>query len=368
MKLVLRPVKRVAPTFYRLRTFATCIIKISNMKRLYSLAMAAAICAATLMTGCGKNGQADETPMTDTGIDTVKTKLGNTLALYPMPLTVVGTEVNGRVNWILIGHTGIIGHDRILVSMRSSHYSNQGIRKQRKLSLNLVSRQILPLADYAGSVSGQMTDKSKLFRFHYGSFGTPVIDQAPVSMECRVEDIYETDGFDNFVCSIVNTYADPDMLGADGKLDYTRLKPVLFEFPTYQYIASGEVLGKPLKLETEPSMCAKMTMQPDGYISIAEIDVYPQYRDEYIQLVTECGITSLRTEPGVLTMYSMASKDDPCHFTILETYASEAAAKAHGESEQFKKYKTGTLHMVKKLTMKRQEALTDVNTIVNFVK
>ena len=34
-----------------------------------------------------------------------------------------------------------------------------------------------------------------------------MIVQAPVVMECSVEDIYETKGFDNFICTIDNTYA-----------------------------------------------------------------------------------------------------------------------------------------------------------------
>lgn len=46
-----------------------------------------------------------------------KKNIGNLLALYPKPLTVVGAEVEGKVNWLVVGHTGIIGHDRILVSM-----------------------------------------------------------------------------------------------------------------------------------------------------------------------------------------------------------------------------------------------------------
>lgn len=68
-------------------------------------------------------------------------------------------------------------------------------------------------------------------------------------MECDVVDIYETEGFDNFICSIANTYAAPEVLGQDGKLDYTRLKPVLFEFPTYSYLATGEIIGKCLNLD-----------------------------------------------------------------------------------------------------------------------
>ncbi len=55
------------------------------------------------------------------------------------------------------------GHDRILVSMSKNHYTNQGIRESKKLSVNLVSREMLPKADYVGSVSGASVDKSEGF-------------------------------------------------------------------------------------------------------------------------------------------------------------------------------------------------------------
>ena len=166
-----------------------------------------------------------------------KKNLGKLLALYPKPMTVVGTKVEGKVNWVVVGHTGVIGHDRILVSMSKQHYSNQGIKQSKKLSINLVSREMLPKADYVGSVSGETVDKSSVFAYHIGENGTPVIDVSPLTMECNVVDIYETEGFDNFICTVVNTYATPDVLDHNGKLDYARLKPVLFEFPTYSYLA-----------------------------------------------------------------------------------------------------------------------------------
>ena len=34
------------------------------------------------------------------------------------------------------------------------------------------------------------------------------------------------------------------MLTAEGKIDYRTLKPVLFEFPTYEYLKTGDVIGK----------------------------------------------------------------------------------------------------------------------------
>ena len=155
-----------------------------------------------------------------------KINIGKLLAIYPKPMTVVGAEVKGKVNWLVVGHTGIIGHDHILVSMSNKHYTNQGIKKSKKLSINLVDRAMLPKADYVGSVSGASVDKSHIFEYHIGENGTPVIDASPLTMECNVVDIYETNGFDNFICSVINAYAAPSVLDNDGKLDYTRLKPV----------------------------------------------------------------------------------------------------------------------------------------------
>lgn len=313
------------------------------------------------MITASAQGQQNETNMD-------KKNIGSLLALYPKPLTVVGAVVGGKVNWLIVGHTGIIGHDRILVSMSKSHYTNQGIRESKKLSINLVSREMLPKADYVGSVSGASVDKSQVFAYHWGKDGTPVIDASPLTMECNVVDIFETDGFDNFICSVTNTYAALDVLDNDGKLDYTKLKPVLFEFPTYSYLATGEVIGKCLNLDKQPGMCAKQPMSADGIVRMSKIEVYPQFLDEYMEYAVEVGEISLRTEPGVLTMYAVSEKENPCMVTILETYANREAYEKHIASEHFQKYKQGTLHMVKSLVLSDQTPLNPANRINNFIQ
>lgn len=297
-----------------------------------------------------------------------KTNIGNVLALYPKPLTVVGTEAEGKVNWLVVGHTGIIGHDRILLSMSKQHYTNRGIRKSKKLSISLVSRDMLPKADYVGSVSGASVDKSQVFDYHLGENGSPVIDESPLTMECSVVDYFETDGFDNFICTVVNTYASPDVLDNNNQLDYSRLKPVLFEFPTYSYLATGEVIGKCLNLDNQSGMCAKLPMSADGIVRLSKIEVYPEYLQEYLEYAAEVGEVSLRTEAGVLTMYAVCEKGNPCKVTILETYANKEAYESHIASAHFQKYKKGTLHMVKSLVLSDQTPVNPSNRINNFVQ
>lgn len=182
-----------------------------------------------------------------------KKNIGSKLALYPTPLVVVGAEVDGKVTWTLVAHIGIVAHDRLLISLHSSHFINKGVKAEGKLSVNIVTEDFLPEADYCGLVSGAKVDKSQVFDYDKGEDAMPIIRKSPLAMECKVEDVYNCNGFENFVCSIVNTYADESVLTADGKLDYALLKPVLFEMPTYQYLRTGDViapctsLGKTLK-------------------------------------------------------------------------------------------------------------------------
>ena len=88
-----------------------------------------AILFLSLLLSCSSRQEGEMLKQNRTEME--KKNIGNVLALYPKPMTVVGAEVNGKVNWLVVGHTGIIGHDRVLVSMNKSHYTNQGIRKTK---------------------------------------------------------------------------------------------------------------------------------------------------------------------------------------------------------------------------------------------
>jgi quinol monooxygenase YgiN len=67
--------------------------------------------------------------------------------------------------------------------------------------------------------------------------------------------------------------------------------------------------------------------------------------------------TAVRVEPGVLTYYAVADKNDPSHITILEIYADTAAYKAHIETAHFKKYKATVQNMVKSLELEDVELI-----------
>ena len=89
----------------------------------------------------------------------MKKNIGNVLALYPTPAVVVGTEVNGKVNWLLVAHVGIIGHDLIMLSLFKKHYTNEGVKQKGKVSVNMVNEAILERAENVACARGAKGSK-----------------------------------------------------------------------------------------------------------------------------------------------------------------------------------------------------------------
>ena len=102
-------------------------------------------------------------------------------------------------------------------------------------------------------------------------------------------------------------------------------------------------------------------------VRIAEIEVYPQYLEEYLTFANEVDRLSIEREPGVICLYPMQSAEDSCQIRILEIYASEEAYQQHLKTEHFQKYKQGTLHMVKDLKLPTMKPL-DPETMKQIFK
>ena len=92
-------------------------------------------------------------------------------------------------------------------------------------------------------------------------------------------------------------------------------------------------------------------------VRIAEIEVFPQYLEEYLAFANEVDRLSIEREPGVICLFPMQSAEDSTKIRILEIYASEEAYQQHLKTDYFLKYKQGTLHMVKDLKLPTMKPL-----------
>ena len=100
------------------------------------------------------------------------------------------------------------------------------------------------------------------------------------------------------------------------------------------------------------------TQSTDGLIvRIAEIEVYPEYLNEYLAYASEVDRLSVEREPGVICLFPMQDPADSCQIRILEIYANDAVYQAHLKTDHFQKYKQGTLKMVKSFKLNTMQPM-----------
>ena len=91
---------------------------------------------------------------------------------------------------------------------------------------------------------------------------------------------------------------------------------------------------------------SKPQLPTTALVRIAELEIDPAQLEAYRVAVTEEIEASIRVEPGVLAIYSVALKDNLSHLRFFEIYADENAYRQHIESPHFKKYVDLTRSMI----------------------
>ena len=93
----------------------------------------------------------------------------------------------------------------------------------------------------------------------------------------------------------------------------------------------------------------------DMLVRISEIEVYPEYLNEYIKFAKEVAETSVKNESGVVAIYTMMQIGNNRKIRILEIYKNRQSYEKHIASPHFKKYKEGKLKMVKLMKLHQKE-------------
>ena len=99
------------------------------------------------------------------------------------------------------------------------------------------------------------------------------------------------------------------------------------------------------------------TINENMMVRIAALEIYPEYLEEYKDILKEESETSVRLEPGVICIYPMYQKEHPNQIRLLEIYADTNAYQSHLKTPHFLKYKTSTLKMVKLLELIDMESM-----------
>ena len=158
-----------------------------------------------------------------------KKKIGSKVPVYPMPVMMVGTHVENKANFLTVVWFTMVNFKppTIAIVLNKGHYTNKGIYEKKTFSINIPSTELLEATDYCSVVSGFDHDKSKIFHVFYGELeDAPMIQECPLTAECRVIQTMQFAMHEVFVGEIVTTYADNDILTHEHP-DLAKLKPII---------------------------------------------------------------------------------------------------------------------------------------------
>ena len=148
---------------------------------------------------------------------------------------IVGALVNGKANYLTLGHCGEMSMNPAIVyiSMNKAHYTNAGIKENGYFSLNIPSKSVVQKMDYVGLVSGRDVDKSGVFTIFTGSVDkAPLIEECPANMLCKVVNVVDLPSYDVFFGEIIETYVNEDCL-TDGNPDMKKINQVFLSGGKY---------------------------------------------------------------------------------------------------------------------------------------
>ncbi len=176
----------------------------------------------------------------------------NVEPIYPVcvqPAFIIGTNNKDKTynfapaSWVS-GTEKEEGKYMLVISMTGTSRTKENMMRDGRLSVNLVSRDMLTLMDYLGSKHGEDGPKDDIY---YGvgrgkNIDVPTLDASPWVYECEVDKTVNNGVSTTFFCDIRNIQKDINLGGEDQfDVDLTVLDPVIY---SGRYHSLGEMLGE----------------------------------------------------------------------------------------------------------------------------
>ena len=179
----------------------------------------------------------------------MKKNLGSIPGLFPMPVVIVSAyDREGIPNAMTAAWAQITDMDKIALFVDPDHRTMKNIQETKAFSVAIADVAHMAEADFIGIVSGNnMPDKLEKSGLHVTKsefVNAPVIEELPVSMDCELADIIDTEDVYAMVGKIVNICAEDRVIGEDGKVNPDQIHALIFDQFRNGYYAVGEKVGQ----------------------------------------------------------------------------------------------------------------------------
>ena len=166
---------------------------------------------------------------------------------YPIPAAMVSCGTMEDSNIITVAWTGVINTNpaMVYISVRPERYSHDIIKESKEFVINLTNEQLVYATDWCGVKSGRNVDKFEsmhLTKQKANFVNCPMIEEAPVSIECKVKEIKELGSHNMFLAEVLAVNADEKYFDKNGAFDISKCN--LIAYANGGYYALGKKVGK----------------------------------------------------------------------------------------------------------------------------
>lgn len=169
--------------------------------------------------------------------------------IYPIPAVMVSCGTSPEeYNIITVAWVGTICSEPAMcyISVRPSRHSYDLIKKSGEFVINLTNEELAKATDWCGVKSGKDLNKFKEMNLTPApsiNVSAPIIEEAPISIECKVKNIIPLGSHDMFIAEVVNVQADEKYFDAEtGKFDMEKAKLIAYSHGNYYQL--GNQIGK----------------------------------------------------------------------------------------------------------------------------
>ncbi len=179
----------------------------------------------------------------------MKKSLGVKPYVFPMPVLLIATyDENKVVDVMNMAWGGICANNMVALNITETHKTAKNIKARGAFTLSIADAAHLVQADYFGIVSGNNTqdkfERSGLHAVASKRVDAPVVEEFPLTLECRVAELQHDKGGFRVLGEIVNVLAEESVLDDAGNVDPTKLQAFVFDQFGSGYYAIGEKIGQ----------------------------------------------------------------------------------------------------------------------------
>ncbi len=179
----------------------------------------------------------------------MKKSLGVHPFLFPMPTYMIGTyNEDDSVDVMMMAWGGICDFKMVALNLEADHKTVENLKKKNAFTLAIPGADTIKESDYLGIVSGnKVPDKfvrSGLHAVKSEFVDAPVIEEYPLTLECKVVEFQQQPYGLRILGEIVNVLANEDVLDEAGKVDAGKLNAFAFDQMKNGYYAVKEEIAK----------------------------------------------------------------------------------------------------------------------------